>query len=338
MATPNIAELPAGRKKNKLASTVEREPEQGDLFRCEVVNLPVKDDLASMEFPIFALSKNKDLDIREFRRGNRVIRLIPSSVGAPTVFDKDLLLYIASQIVEAKNQGKPTSPMIEINVTKFLTSTERGDGGASFERIMDMLHRLRGAILDTNIETGGMVTTEPFSLIKDYKVISQKTRVIEVKGRQGKATTREVQIVTKFYVEISDWMYRALTNFEVLTMDRGYFRLNGSIERRLYEIARKHCGAQPLWKIDIDLLAKKVGTKVNRSKFRAELRQVIEDNALPEYRLALDMRAKPDDVVFYTRDSAKLAKELIRSGLNSWFSGLQRTYNTRKKQPAIGDV
>lgn len=56
-----------------------------------------------MEFPIFSLAKNKDIETREYRRGNRVVRVIPSSVGAATVFDKDLLLYIASQLIEAKN-------------------------------------------------------------------------------------------------------------------------------------------------------------------------------------------------------------------------------------------
>lgn len=333
-----VAGAAAGRKKDKTASVGEHEPQQGDLFRCEVANLPVKEDLAGMEYPIFSLSKNKDLETREFRRGNRVIKLIPSSVGAPTVFDKDLLLYIATQLAEAVNKGLPTSPVLEINTSDFLLKTQRGDGRASFERIMDMLHRLRGAILDTNIETGGVVTTEPFSLIKDYKVISQKTRMIETKGRRGKSETREVQRVIKFYVEISDWMYRALTNLEVLTLDSKYFELTRSIDRRLYEIARKHCGNQPLWKIDIDLLATKVGTRVTRAKFRDELRQAIRTDVLPEYRLALDTRVKPDQVVFYQRNGSALAKELIRQGLSAWFSGLERTDNTTKKQPAIGDV
>ncbi len=340
MATTNIAEVPTIRKDNP-SDVSQEEQAQGDLFRCEVANLPVKEDITGMEFPIFSLSKNKDLETREFRSGNRVIKLIPSSVGAPTVFDKDLLLYIASQIVNAKNLGKPTSPVIEINASDFLLKTERGDGRASFERIMDMLHRLRGAILDTNIDTGGVVATEPFSLIKDYKVISQKTREIEAKGR-NKSEPREVQRVIKFYVEISDWMYRALTNTQVLTLKQEYFKLSRPIERRLYELARKHCNDKAFFPMNIDLLAAKVGTRVTRAKFRDELRQAIAAEAaghgLPEYRIALDTSKKPDDVVFYTRNSAHLSKELLRKNRLSWFSGLERADNTRKKQPAIGDV
>ena len=100
-----------------------------------------------------------------------------------------------------------------------------------------------------------------------------------------------------------------------------------------------------MWKIDIDLLAEKLGTRVSRAKFRDELRQTIKNDALPEYRVALDLAAKPDDVVFYTRNNSKLHKELLRNDDYAWFSGLERhnvftgiIKNTREKQPAIGDV
>jgi hypothetical protein len=113
-------------------------PEQGDLFLCEIANWPVKDDVASMEVPLFSLSKNKDLKIRTFKRGNKSVNIIPSSVGAATVFDKDLLIYIASQIVEqlnlnkARGDNKPVSRTVQIESIDFLHGTSRGDGRRSF--------------------------------------------------------------------------------------------------------------------------------------------------------------------------------------------------------------
>ena len=312
--------------------------EQGDLFRCDITNWPVKDDIASMEFPIFSLSKNKDLESREYRRGNRVVKIIPSGVGAATVFDKDLLLYVASQLIEAKNQGRPISRTVVIDSCDFLVGTERGDGRASFERIVDLLDRLRGTTIQTNIETGGVTQTEGFGMIDNYKIISEKKRTEKQVGERGKEVTRHISRVLQFSVTISEWLYNGLVNFEVLTMDRSYFRLTSSIERRLYEIARKHCGDQGLWKINIDLLMEKVGTKVSRAKFREELRLTMMKDSLPEYRLALDTRAKPDDVVFYSRNSGKLAKQLIAQSLSAWFSILERLDNRPIKQPAIGDV
>lgn len=324
-----VAAATAGRKKNRpdMGALV---PEQGELFRCDITNWPVKDDIASMEFPIFSLAKNKDLDTREYRRGNRVVRVIPSSVGAATVFDKDLLLYVASQLIEAKNQGKPISRTVVIDSCDFLLGTERGDGRASFERIVDLLNRLRGTTIETNIETGGKLQTEGFGIIDSYKIMSEKKRSESGTNGRGKEITRQVSRVLQFSVTISEWLYNGLVNYEVLTMDRGYFRLTRSIERRLYEIARKHCGEQAIWKINIDLLAEKLGTRVSRAKFRDELRQTIKSDALPEYRIALDLSVKPDDVVFYTRNNGKLHKELLHSDRHVWFSGLERYNNTQE--------
>ena len=320
------------------AMDVAPEPEQGDLFRCEITNWPLKDDIASMEFPIFSLSKNKDLETREYRRGNRVVKIIPSGVGAATVFDKDLLLYIASQLIEAKNQGLPVSRTVVIDSCDFLVNTSRGDGRASFERIVDLLDRLRGTTIQTNIETGGITQTEGFGMIDHYKIISEKKRTAKVAVEGGKEVSRQVSRVLQFSVTISEWLYNGLVNFEVLTMDKGYFSLTSPIDRRLYELARKHCGDQAMWKVNIDLLMEKLGVKATRAQFRALFRQRILADLLPEYRMALDSKAKPDDAVFYTRNSGKLAKHLIATSLSAWFSSIERTDINQPAQPAITDV
>lgn len=300
-------------------------PAQGDLFVCDIANWPVKDDIASMEVPIFSLAKQKDTKTREFRRGAKVVRVIPSSVGAATVFDKDLLIYIASQIVEARNQGRPVARTVQMESIDFLMGTERGDGRASFERIVDMLRRLRGTTIETNIETGGVRQTKGFSLVDSYEILSENKRIASSCDKETKKPVRtEISRVLRFSVTISEWLYNGLKDYEVLTLDRGYFRLSKSIERRLYEIARKHCGDQPLWKINIDSLADKVGTTQERYRFRDELRQAIAGDRLPEYCIALDPNKSPDDVVFYTRNSVKLSRELIRLQNFNWFQTLER--------------
>lgn len=300
-------------------------PEQGELFLCDIVNWPVKDDMASMEVPIFSLAKQKDTQERTYKRGDRYVKIMPSSVGAATVFDKDLLLYIASQIIEAQRAGKPVSRSVKVNSIDFLQGTQRGDGRASFERIIGVLRRLRGTTIETNIPTHGQIQTTGFSLIDSYQVLSEKTRH---DGRAGLADTDEVARVLCFTVTLSDWLYNSLLNYEVLTLDRQYFSLKRSIDRRLYEIARKHCGNQALWKINIDLLAEKVGTRRGeRFKFREELRQAIAADALPEYHLGLDTGKTPDEVVFYTRTTKKLVDELQKTGGHTWFQALERHNN-----------
>ena len=56
---------------------------------------------------------------------------------------------------------------------------------------------------------------------------------------------------------LSDWLYNAVVGMEVLSISRDYFRIGKPIERRIYELCRRHCGSkQPKWEIGIDKLRK----------------------------------------------------------------------------------
>lgn len=297
------------------------DPMQDDLFICDVANWTVKDDLVSMDVPIFSLSKGKDSDIRQYKKGDRVLRVIPSGVGAATVFDKDLLIYAMSQVIAARNQGRPVTKEVEINSYDFLIGTDRGDGRNSFESIVGMLRRLKGTTIETNVPTGNVIQTTGFSMIEKYTILSEKKRV----GKNGE----EVSRILSFTMTFSDWAWNGMMDYEILTLHRGYFKLAKPIERRLYEIARKFCSDKAYWKINIDLLAEKVGTSRQRFKFRDDLRDVIRNDCLPDYRIALDTNKSPDDVVFYTKDSSKLAKALLSSNSDAviWFESLLKKGN-----------
>jgi plasmid replication initiation protein len=311
------------------------EPFQGDLFACTVPGWPVKDDIASMELPVFSLSKKPDTEIREYRNGLVYIKIIPSALGCATVFDKDLLIYAGSQIIEARNRGKPISSTVVIDTADFLRRTERGDGRASFERVTDMLDRLNGTKL-IKTEPNGQpdeVDTAPFSLIADYRITSKIVRKATVTGRHA-GTTKQIDIIRplSFQVVLSDWFYKSLLNFDVLTLDRSYFLLSSSIERRLYEIGRKFCGDKPIWKINITSLSDKIGCRQDLRFFRRDLREIIKKDTIPDYHVAIEQKAKSNQVVFYTRDVAKLAQALMKKkDMQGWFSGLER-YDSRLAQ------
>jgi plasmid replication initiation protein len=99
-------------------------------------------------------------------------------------------------------------------------------------------------------------------------------------------------------VKLSDWLYNAVTNFEVLTLDREYFRLDGGVERRVYELARKHCGNQASWSIGIELLHKKSGSRAPLRNFRIAVKNLTQANYLPGYRLRFDQGS--DKLTVYT--------------------------------------
>jgi len=93
---------------------------------------------------------------------------------------------------------------------------------------------------------------------------------------------------------------------EVLSINPDYFRLRGGIERRVYELARKHCGKQSSWRINIDLLYKKSGVRSPLKQFRHEIKRIVASDITPDYRLRYN--AKKDQITFYGRKGAKAAK------------------------------
>lgn len=284
---------------------------QTELFAANMLEWPVKDDLASMEFPLFSLSKRPDTKVREYisPSTHKRVKVIPSVLGAATVFDKDLLLYIGSQIIEARQVGLPISRTVKIDTYAFLTGTERDPGGKAYDNMLDMLRRLKGTMIETNIATGGVEQTRGFGWIENYEV----TR----RTKNGKGALEAV-------VTVAEWLYKAFLHYEVLTIDRRYFLLTQSLERRLYELARKHTGNKAIWKCDIEILRQKSGSVQTQRHFRSDVRDIIKRDALPDYRVALDTNGKPHRIVFYTRDSKALMKELQRIDGFTWFEQLER--------------
>src|SRR5690606_24891605 len=98
-------------------------------------------------------------------------------------------------------------------------------------------------------------------------------------------------------VTVSEWLFRAVTGKAVLTLSRDYFGLRKPLERRGYELARKHCGRQPEWRISVGVLHKKAGSAAPVRVFRAAVRKMIAADHLPDYT----MREEAGDLICFTR-------------------------------------
>lgn len=267
----------------------ERHPTR-DFFIADIFdNLPVKDDLASMEHPFFTLSTKPDRRNLLYENGNKTVKIVPSNLGLPTIFDKDVLLYCGSQVMEQLNKGEVPPRTLRFSINDFLVATNRPDGGAAYKRFESTLIRLRGCTVETTIKTGGVEQVRGFGLIESYGYVKSH----RVKDR-----------AVGLEITLSDWFYNSLIAREVLTISRDYFRLRKSIERRVYEIARKHCGSQAVWKITLEKLYAKSGALSEIKHFRAALRKLSEHNHLPDYTVS---HSKESDLVtFYNRNTETL--------------------------------
>lgn len=254
-----------------------------DFFVADITSWTPKDDRPSMEHPIFALSKTPDRQIRHYEHNGATITVTPSVLGRATIWDKDVLIYAVSQLMEAANQGRSISRTVRLKAYDLLVATNRHVGGKNYERLKECLKRLAGTRIETNIATNGKRISEGFGLIDNWKI----------------ERSRHSDTMTAVEVTLNEWLFNAVIAREVLTLRPEYFRLDGGLERRLYEIARKHCGRQPDWNIGLELLRKKTGSTASIRKFRQLLKQTAHDNPLPEYTLKYD--ADTDQVSFARR-------------------------------------
>lgn len=233
-----------------------------------------------MGIPVFALSPG-DNEIRRYSVGNSSLVVMPSRVGAATILDKDIWIYATSQLVAAIEAGKDVSTTVRIRVASFLDVTGRKKGGKTLGDVEESLRRLAGTRILTNIRTNKREESENFGLIDGYRIVSR--------GSRGRFDPRIIDIT------LPKWLYQAILAREVLTLDPEYFRLR-PLERRLYEVGRKHCGQQPRWAINLDSLHAKTGSRAELKRFRFQIKKIVRESSIPGYGLTYD--ATQDLVVF----------------------------------------
>ena len=267
-----------------------------DFFIADILDWAVKDDRHSMEHPFFSLSKKPDLKVRRYEHNGIHVTIKPGADGMATIWDKDVLIYAISHLMEALNRGEAISRTVQLKAYDLLVTTNRHTGGKNYDRLADAFRRLKGTVIETDIATNGTRQRKGFGLIDSWEIVEKSP----ANGRMA-----------AIRLTLSDWLYNAAVAKEVLTLNRQYFRLDGGLERRLYELARKHCGRQTQWTVGMELLHKKSGSTDLLKRFRAAVKRIALADTLPDYRLKYDLGT--DQVLFYTKDAKRLADYLSES-------------------------
>ncbi|TRD15482.1 replication initiator protein A [Palleronia caenipelagi] len=234
--------------------------------------------MASMEHPIFSLSTKPDTRIREYERNGIQIAIKPSVDGVATIYDRDILIYCISQLINGMNEGRSISQTVRFKAYDMLVATNRNTAGTGYTQLKAAMERLAGTRISTNIVTGGKEIFRTFGLIESAEVVRET--------RDGRM--QEVEI------KLSDWVFNAIESKEVLTLHRDYFRLRKPLERRIYEIARKHVGKKDSWRIGLRTLQKKCGSNSKPREFRRMVKEIAEEDRLHDHM--------PDYGVFYIED------------------------------------
>ncbi len=246
---------------------------QVDIILGSIVGARVKDDRALMEFPFFSLTKQPRMEPLVYDDGKVRIEVQSGAKGMATIWDKDLLIYLVSIVNDRLERSLPVQREVAFKARDFLQITGRGLDGAAYRGFMACLDRLRSTTITTSITAGGR-RVRGFGWIDNYDVIER-----ELKG--GKEVMAAVEIT------LNKWLFDAIVeDRRVLTINSAYFALTGGLERRLYELARKHCGQQDCWTISLPRLAEKCGSSRELRKFKAELVEISKRDGIPDYTLA----------------------------------------------------
>ncbi|RST86360.1 RepA replication protein [Aquibium carbonis] len=270
------------------------EREQLDLFRALPGDLAPRDAQDLMAYPFFSLAKSKRLTPIDFKAGTIVIRVeaVPEH-GLATIWDADVLIWAASQIVEARDLGLQPSRLMAATPYEILNFIGRGVSARDYDRLKAGLDRLQSTTVATSIRQPSERRMHRFSWINEWK---------ERADAHGRPLGLELIV--------PDWFFAAvLDDALVLTIDRAYFRLTGGLERWLYRLVRKHGGRQQNgWSLDIAYLHAKSGSLSPLKHFAYDLRDIVRRQTLPGYRLTIEQpRDAPERLSFAPIDPTALA-------------------------------
>jgi len=234
-----------------------------------------------MEHPLLSIRKGGDRRARRYEHNNYYIEVVPSARGSATIWDKDILIYLFTLMRRRLDRGADVPSRFEVSAADLLRAIHRGDSGRDYGELIAALERLRGTSITTNLPTGVEKKTEEtfiaeFSFLSNFQVLRD----------------RNTRRWTRLIVEVPAWFVQQVSEKQLLTISERYFDLTRGIERRLYELARKHCGDQSHWSIRLELLHKKVGVTRQLRKFKNEFHETIAAAggtlAVLEYLFAVD--------------------------------------------------
>lgn len=252
-----------------------------------------KDDQTTMDYPFFSLSTKRDLRVLEYQitKNNGDIEKVKISpnveYGRPTIFDKDILIYCNSIVMNELNKGNQVSRRIRLKAHKLLKETGRATSGEGYKKLEKSLNRLGGVFINTNLKTNNTEIKEGFGVLDSWKVIEKENGRMEM-----------------IEITMSEWFYNSIIGQEVITVNPNYFKLRKPMEKRIYEIGRKFCGKKQKFAIGLEKFKKKFGTsdKSVRS-FKQKIKNIIEEDKIPDYAVIYD-EAK-DQILFYNKRDQK---------------------------------
>lgn len=270
-----------------------RKDAQIDLFAPAFNNIASRDGIDLMEFPFFSLSKKKRFEPIEYQNEARGISVTVSGGkpnGIATIWDKDVLIWCVSQVVEALDRDEKPDRTVYFHPYQMLKAIRRESGMTDYKRLENAFIRLLNTSIHTSIRTNEKTARTGFHWIENYRTATE--------NNMGEG-------VGMWSITLSDWIYKAALNKRlILTLDDDYFLLTGGRERWLYGVARKHGGYQEHgFTMPMRTLHEKSATTESYKYWAREIRKLVEANEMPGYHLSVWRGEDKQEYINFTRRS-----------------------------------
>jgi plasmid replication initiation protein len=270
----------------------------------------VQSDRKFLAFPFFDLSKTprrKNLKYQEATGDESIVVEVKAvdGNGIATIYDRDMLLYIASLLQQrvktnpeiANDHKNRENRTFTFTLSDFCEATSRSRG-SGYDRVEDIVERLRTTSIRTTIRTSGERTRGWFNWLSEGTYVKSR----EDSDEGG----------TFVCVVLCEWLHKAiLQDGDMLAIPDTYFYL-GPIERRLYDLAHVQCIQGTPWHTTIGTLHGKTGSDMAVRQFKSYL-QKVGTTGLPEYEFVILDEYETTDRRTAGRPSVANQKVIVRT-------------------------
>lgn len=244
-------------------------------------SMSVKDQQDLMQYPFFSLSKSKRVSPIEYDDGKVKITVTsPQEHGIASIFDADIIIYIASLIRDHLNRGLPTSRKIKVSRYDVLQFIGKSTSGRGYKQLKSALDRLQATSISTTItrENSRYKQYGRWGWLESYQIVEKEGKPIAIE------------------ITLSEWLYDGIVNDKlILTLNPKYFELDGGLEKYVYRLCRKVAGTNSQLQMKVGTVHKRSGVTQKPSRFLKMIEQIIEKQSIPDYWLFLAKRVSTND-------------------------------------------
>jgi len=237
-----------------------------------------------MGYPFFSLSESRRLvPIRYQSLGIAIAVEGTSEQGIATIWDADILIWAAAQVLRARDERIGTSRLLLARPAEILQFIGRGHSVEDHDRLRSALDRLQSTTISTSFRQFEGRRWHRFSWISEWK---------EHTSSKGWPT--------RISLALPDWLYLGLLDGSLsLGFDPVYFALKGGLARWLYRLLRfREAGAG---QFELHHLYGRSGMLLWSADFARHLRRMAAEQLIPGFQLNVIRGPAGQEILTFAR-------------------------------------